>query len=265
MSLDPTLNKTLRPPWAAERFDADRCPDDEGGSRESPDAPNLSQGIQPLALTHLPQMAPLFRDVFPDNPLSRLGCAFLRELLASYVTLPGGCGYACLRDGVVAGFVVGSADSRRHRHDLLRERWASLLRPTLRAILRSPALARPLACYLRAYLVPRSAIANPEGPGEPEIPPASLVFLAVAPAYRRHGIATMLTEALLRRLAMHGVEQIKLVVAASNQEALRFYLTHGWHVTGCYPAPTGEPAYRLVRDLHPNPPASPTSDPLGAG
>lgn len=207
--------------------------------------------IEPLARTHLPQMVPVLSQAFPTSPLVALGPRFLKELLGSYVALPGGCGYVCLHGQELVGFVVGTEDSGRHRRELLRRRWAPILLYVLHGLAVSPRHVGQLAGYLRSYL----RLLRPTRPthqGNKDVaavPPPSLVLLGVSPAHRRRGIAARLTRAFLDEMAARGMDAVKLAVASDNEAALAFYLSRGWGVAGRHPSPEGNIAYRLIYRL----------------
>lgn len=250
MSLDHASNPASRRPRSSNRSRRD---DDGTYDRNQfgvdRDLAETHDGIQPLGRAHLSPAANLFRDVFPDNPLALLGHRFVQDLLFSFVAITGGCGLVYLRDGEVAGFIVGSVDSRRHRRQLVLRYWPSLLRAIVRAMLVSPSRVWPVAQYLKSYVVASLRLPRPDIRENQPLPRASLVFLGVDQRYRREGIATILTEEFLRRMGARGVEAVKLVVASTNREALRFYLTRGWCESGCFPTPKGGQAYRLTYDL----------------
>ena len=200
--------------------------------------------IEPLAQRHIRLVVPVLAETFPDSLLVALGPAFLEELLDSYVSLPGGCGYVCSHGEGVAGFVVGTEDSGRHRRTLLRRRWASILLRVLQGLVLSPWRAWPLARYLRFYLPllhPANASDRAVEDTAP-VPPASLVLLGVSTAHRRRGIARRLTRAFLEEMARRGVNAAKLAVAADNEAALAFYLSEGWRAAGRHRTPDGKTA-----------------------
>ncbi len=250
MSLDHASNPTPHQPCISDRSYRGQTGSPDwnrfGGVDDRVENPD---GIQTLRTAHLSSAANLFRDVFPDNPLALLGHRFVEDLLASFISIPEGCGLVYLRDGEVAGFIVGSKDSRRHRRQLMLRYWPSLLRASVRAVLVCPSRIWPVAQYLRSYVVSALQWQSAETVGNQPLPRASLIFLGVDRRHRRSGIATILTEAFLHRMGARGVESVKLVVASTNREALRFYLTRGWRESGCFPTPKGGQAYRLTYDL----------------
>jgi len=205
-------------------------------------------GVAPLDRESLSGVVTVFREAFPGNLLGTFGRAFLTEIFASYVDLPDGVAFVFRQDHAVVGFILGSIDSAQHRNQLLRQRWAHLSLYVLRAVATAPRLLGPLARYLRCYPWPMLGPAGRQRAltGPAPLPPASLVLLAVAPSYRRRGIAADLTQAFFTALRRRGVDQVKLVVAAANAPALAFYRTHDWETAGRYLSPDGEEVYRLL-------------------
>jgi ribosomal protein S18 acetylase RimI-like enzyme len=57
---------------------------------------------------------------------------------------------------------------------------------------------------------------------------ASLISIAVAPAARGQGAASLLLSSTIRRLKLRGVDRLTLVVRESNGRAIRFYERHGF-------------------------------------
>ncbi|MBT3336729.1 MAG: GNAT family acetyltransferase [Anaerolineae bacterium] len=55
-----------------------------------------------------------------------------------------------------------------------------------------------------------------------------MYHLAVAPEYRRKGVANLLVDALEVRLKAKGCIRYYLLVTKDNEEAIRFYQARGW-------------------------------------
>ena len=55
-----------------------------------------------------------------------------------------------------------------------------------------------------------------------------MYHLAVAPAYRRQGIAHLLMDALEEKLKEKGCIRYYLLVTKDNEEAINFYKSRGW-------------------------------------
>lgn len=200
---------------------------------------------------HLPAVAALFQSVFPDNPLARLGDDFAQELLRSLIGRPDSIGLLHLDGGEVTGFIFGVEDSRRFRLHLIQECSGPLIQCALRGLYAIPERVAPLLQYAGSYLLSSLRPRHRDGSEPATLPAASLLYLGVASTHRRKGIAGILMERFLAQLAQRGVGQVKLAVAASNAEALRFYLARGFRQGGCYPAPMGGSAFRLIIDLTP--------------
>lgn len=209
--------------------------------------------IEPLAMEHIPEVVRLLNLTFPDSLLAALGVGFLRELLASYAQLQGGCGYVSMYGREVVAFIAGSEDARAHRLRFISNRWPFLLFHLFNHLILSPRRSIALIRYLRPYLALRQQPGDQfwqTEDAEP-IPPASLVLLGVSPQHRRQGNAERLTRAFLQEMANRFVDRVKLAVADRNEAALAFYLSHGWQITGRFPGPDGAMVFRLVYSLAP--------------
>lgn len=250
MGFEQTPNQTrdpARPGTPADSSLADAG--DPSGRSDSLGGGSASGSIVSCTPEHLPAVAVAFLTVFPENPLTQLGGDFIRELLGSLIHGPGGFGLIYRLDGQVAGFIFGVDDSRRYRRFILGPGLSRLVRTGLGSVCVSPQRLLPLARYAIAYVLSSLRTVPVTTVGAAALPPASLVFLGVGPAYRRTGIAGALTDAFLDRLAQRGIQEVKLAVSASNDHAVRFYLARGFRQAGCYPAPMGGSALRLIRDV----------------
>jgi [ribosomal protein S18]-alanine N-acetyltransferase len=81
--------------------------------------------------------------------------------------------------------------------------------------------AAPSAPVVVGFLVARSTL-----------PEMEILNLAVAPAFRRHGVGTDLLDAVLAWARGSGATQAMLEVRAANDAALRLYHRHGFVVAG---------------------------------
>lgn len=64
------------------------------------------------------------------------------------------------------------------------------------------------------------------------LPEVEILNLAVAPAFRKHGVGTDLFDAALRWARGAGATHAMLEVRAANDAALRLYHRHGFQVAG---------------------------------
>jgi ribosomal protein S18 acetylase RimI-like enzyme len=200
-------------------------------------------------------MVRLFEDSFPESPFTALGDGFVEEILASYLTLPGACVYTCLSpvSGEVAGMVVGSEDSTRHRRLLFSRHRARMLLKAARGLAGSSRALLKFLHFAASFLpIHRGTDWMVAVTGQGSTPASSLTFLAVSEQHRRQGIADRLTEAFLRDMLSRGIDRIKLAVAADNEAALAFYLSRGWRIAARISAFNGVEAYRLIYESSPS-------------
>jgi ribosomal-protein-alanine N-acetyltransferase len=73
------------------------------------------------------------------------------------------------------------------------------------------------------------------------LPQAELETIAVAAEARREGIGRKLISALREELKAEGVREVLLEVRASNQRAIGFYGSLGWHEAGRRPRYYADP------------------------
>lgn len=90
-------------------------------------------------------------------------------------------------------------------------------------------LENPLSCWLVARLDGQVA----GYVGAQKVPPeADMMNLAVAPAFRRQGLAQRLLRALTDRLAAQGITSLSLEVRESNLPARRLYALQDFRLVG---------------------------------
>jgi ribosomal protein S18 acetylase RimI-like enzyme len=202
-----------------------------------------------MRASHLPEATEIVRRALPHSLAAELGPGFLRELLASYATMPRGHAFVSLHRGRVAGLVAGTEDSVFHRHLLLKRRLFPLATRAAWGLMSSPRTLLRLFKYLRPSMPARrtAALRDNGQHGEEPVPAASLVLLAVDPDHQRRGIGDQLSEAFLEGLSARGVESVKLAVGVENEQAVSFYLSRGWRRAGRYATPEGGSIYRMVR------------------
>jgi len=78
-----------------------------------------------------------------------------------------------------------------------------------------------------------------------------IVTMDMLPAYRRHGIASLLLTEAERRMISNGVREIGLETATDNSAAIAFWQKHGYRKSGVrknyYPG--GRDAYSMAKRL----------------
>lgn len=162
-----------------------------------------------------PAMARLHASEITDGFLSSLGPRFLERLYRRLCRTEGSFALVAEVEGTVAGFVAGSAATRRlFTSFVARDGMAVVLASPLR-LLRSWRLA------LETLGQGRAGDADDERGGE-------LLAIAVGPAWRRRGVARRLTEALLQGAAQRGARVVDVVVGSDNHGAIAMYRAAGF-------------------------------------
>jgi glycosyltransferase involved in cell wall biosynthesis/ribosomal protein S18 acetylase RimI-like enzyme len=171
--------------------------------------------IRPARVADTAAIARLHRRSLPDAFLPRLGDVFLRRLYRAMVADPEAVVLVADSGAGVVGFAAGTPSVRRfYRRFVVRHGIPAGLSVLPRLLRRD--LARRLwetAMY-------------PQGPSN--LPEAELLAIAVAPRRRSSGVGERLVRSLLHQLDARGVTDVKVVVAADNEGANRFYQRLGF-------------------------------------
>jgi ribosomal-protein-alanine N-acetyltransferase len=82
-------------------------------------------------------------------------------------------------------------------------------------------------------------------------PAGHVITLDVAPGARRRGVGSELIEAAHRFLAEHGVREVELETATTNDAAVAFWKHHGYRACGVLPNDyeNGEDAFWMSKTL----------------
>jgi glycosyltransferase involved in cell wall biosynthesis/ribosomal protein S18 acetylase RimI-like enzyme len=211
---------------AEERFDERRVADTvvectrQVLARAGRIRPAPTPGVRPARAKDAPSMARLHREGLPDSFLPSLGDRFLRRLYRALASDEGAVAVVAT-DGAdeVVGFAAGAVSvSRfygrfRFRHGVAAALGAGprLLR---RGVLRG---LRETASY------PERANAGPD---------AELLSIAVAPDRGSRGVGRALARRVIDGLAERGADEVRVVVAADNERANRFYAQLGFRPVG---------------------------------
>lgn len=171
--------------------------------------------VRPARPGDVAAMARLHCAALPTAFLPSLGEGFVRQLYLSLIALPSGVAAVAEDDQGVVGFAAGVPSvAGFYRSFLLR-------RGVLAALAAAPRLVRPK--------VLRRAWETARYPGEiGDLPDAELLAIAVDGRYRSSGIGRRLAAAVLDRLREGGAERVKVVAAADNVGAKRFYESLGF-------------------------------------
>jgi glycosyltransferase involved in cell wall biosynthesis/ribosomal protein S18 acetylase RimI-like enzyme len=210
-----------------------------------PDSPVV---VRPARVGDAAAMARLHAAGMPEAFLPTLGAGFLTRLYRALATDPQAVALVAEDlDGVV-GFAAGVVSVGGFYRRFARRHGVAA------ALAAAPRLARPSVARRLLETVRYPAQAGGPGAGAP-LPDAELLSIAVAPGRRSGGTGRLLAEGLLRGLAERGAEEIKVVVAAANGGANRFYAKVGFRQAGELSVHQGTPSNVWIK---PCPSSSPS-------
>ena len=155
-------------------------------------------------------LAFLHRQALPEAFLPALGQPFLRRLYRCLANDPDAVAVVAETEGRVVGFAAGVSSVRAfYRRFLARY-------GVVAGLVAAPRLLRPsnLRRALETVRYPAT---------DADLPNSELLAIAVAPGCRAKGVGGILADSLLTQLAALGAVDVKVVVAASNEGANRFY------------------------------------------
>jgi glycosyltransferase involved in cell wall biosynthesis/ribosomal protein S18 acetylase RimI-like enzyme/O-antigen ligase len=185
------------------------------GLRPRPRGPT----VRPATPDDASVIARLHRATLPDAFLPRLGDRFLRRLYRAMAGDPEAVLLVSENGEGVVGFAAGTPSVTRFYRRFKRRHGVPV------ALLLLPRLARR---DVRRRL--RETARYPNGMGTTT--DAELLSIGVAPEHERGGIGRRLASELLTGLSERGAEEVRVVVAASNRRANRFYQRIGFRPAG---------------------------------
>jgi glycosyltransferase involved in cell wall biosynthesis/ribosomal protein S18 acetylase RimI-like enzyme len=215
---------TGAPPWGS--------PDPSGGPPRAP-VPDSPVVVRPARVGDAAAMARLHAAGMPDAFLPTLGHGFLTRLYRALATDPQAVALVAEDVDGVVGFAAGVVSVGGFYRRFARRHGVAA------ALAAAPRLARPGVARRLLETVRYPAQAG--GSREP-LPDAELLSIAVAPGRRSGGTGRLLAEGLLHGLAERGAEEIKVVVAAANGGANRFYAKVGFRHAGEHSVHQGTPS-----------------------
>jgi ribosomal protein S18 acetylase RimI-like enzyme len=187
--------------------------------------------IRPLAIEDVSRVVRLHQSAFPSFFLTGLGARFLRTYYerfpseASAIALVA----ADLATGELAGFVVGSMNSRGFYRRLLRHHWIRFALAAIPGVLRRPRIVRRVA---RAMRYPGTTPVGADVVG--------LFSIAVAPEAQGRSIGRRLVDEFVERSRHRGGTEIYLTTDADGNDATNaFYRSRGFDCRRTYTTAEG--------------------------
>lgn len=178
--------------------------------------------IVPLGVEHVDAVAQLHCAAL-RGLLSELGAPAARAYYTGCVRADSAVGFVYVENGVVRGYVLGSAHPDRLKREVLRRNPVGTLAGLCVGFMRQPSsLARLL----------KSVRGPDEGTYDGQV--AELTYLAVVADCRRGGIGRQLIDAFAGAMREAGVQEYELSVDDDNRAAIGFYERLGFRLTGSY-------------------------------
>lgn len=193
-------------------------------------------------------VADLHLAALPPSFFSRLGPRFLRAYYETYVAGPDAVALAAVREGLLCGYVVGTAAAHDHAAWTARRRGVRLALVAVTCMAGRPRVAveflrtrvgryaRGLARRLRHRPVGPTAAAAAPADGRQ---PAVLSHVAVHDRSRGTGTGELLVRRFAAELSGRGVHRFDLVTLAGPDGAAGFYERLGLVATGQRVDPDG--------------------------
>lgn len=178
--------------------------------------------IVPLGVEHVDAVAQLHCAAL-RGLLSELGVPAARAYYAGCARANSAVGFVHVEDGVVRGYVLGSAHPDRLKREVLRSHPVGTLAGLCVGIMRQPSL---LVWLLKSVRGPD------EGTYDGQV--AELTYLAVVADCRSGGIGRRLVNAFAGAMREAGVQAYELSVDDENRAAIGFYERLGFRLTGPY-------------------------------
>jgi len=163
-------------------------------------------------------MARIHREALPTAFLPSLGLSFLKRLYRSLAQDRDGVALVAENGQGIVGFATGVSSVKAfYRRFLLRHGVPTAVSVVPRLVKRPRLMAH--------------AVETARYPGGVDgLPESELLSIAIRPGWAAKGAGRKLAEGILRGLARTGAEQVKVVVAAENEGANRFYERVGFEL-----------------------------------
>jgi glycosyltransferase involved in cell wall biosynthesis/ribosomal protein S18 acetylase RimI-like enzyme len=216
-----------------------------GGGPPGAPVPDSPVVVRPARVGDAAAMARLHAGGMPDAFLPTLGNGFLTRLYRALATDPQAVALVAEDVDGVVGFAAGVVSVGGFYRRFARRHGVAA------GFAAAPRLARPSVArrLLETVRYPAQG-----GSAEP-LPDAELLSIAVAPGRRSGGTGRALADGLLRGLAERGAEEIKVVVAAANGGANRFYARVGFRPAGQLSVHQGTPSNVWIMPCHSSSPS----------
>ena len=166
--------------------------------------------VEPLNSSHVNAVTQLhIRSL--TGLLHDLGLGATRAFYNGAACSASAIGLVNMEESSLLGFVLGSANPKRLRHEILANNFFQTLVGTCSGVIRKPSTLRSL---LSSFL---------PGSDDYDSQAAELIYLAVDQNQRSSGVGKQLVEHFGQKLSESGATAYELSVDVDNENAIRFY------------------------------------------
>lgn len=175
---------------------------------------------------------------FKDFFLSTLGHRFLKTFYKICIKSPGAVTVVCCSpDGEITGFALASVSAKDFYRKLLVKNALPFLKEAIILLLSKPRALLRLALNLSKS-------------GDESTDMAELLSIASLPLYKGKGVGKILIKSLEERLLKINVRGITLTTDYyKNEDAIRFYESSGYSITGEFIAYPARKMLRMSKSL----------------
>ncbi|MFI0449676.1 GNAT family N-acetyltransferase [Actinomadura sp. 6N118] len=204
----------------------------DGDLRRMTDAPKpeaTTVMLRVMELSDVPLVAELHRRCLHQGFFVDLGERFLGHYYRTFVTSPAAVTLVAEREGVFAGFLVGTVDERVHRRHVARLDRGRLARAgALSLTLRPRLTAKFVRTRARRYAQGLDRARQSGTESRPSKTTGVLHHMAVNDTARRSGVGRMLVDGYATLARTQGTSRLTLEAREDNPGAQRFYEDLGW-------------------------------------
>jgi ribosomal protein S18 acetylase RimI-like enzyme len=189
--------------------------------------PKSHATIRSMRSSDVESVVAIHLEAFQGFFLSELGERFLRELYVGILQDPSGIAFVYEKDGILVGFVAGSASPSGFYRRLLVKRWWRFGLASMGAVLRQPGIIPRL---LRAFNTPNNPMPSEDC--------GTLMSIAVSPKIQGQGIGKELVKVFINESRQRGLKAVNLTTDKVNNDAVnKFYQRFGFRCFRTYFTP----------------------------
>lgn len=223
--------------------------------------PEVMAAIRPTQPRDVSRLAALHRAAMGSSLWAQLGTPFLMALYSALLEQPTFISFVYEEGGRVRGFIAGTEDAGQMFRAVLKQHGQTLLLPTLRGVMETPELLRPLLSTPRYFARTRPLSRETQAVGHALHPPdikGESLFCSFEPDLRGKRISGHINKVLFDELRARGHSHVKISTDEDNEGAVRQLLSWGFEQVSTFEF-YGKPMRLFVLDLVQSPRVEPIS------